>query len=110
MDWSNIAPQFRPECQTPEGRELSELIERHSDEMVRFSENDKPALEAVIPHVPLRLAARLLERDSLMQAFGHMAYLEMRDRGLNEKGPQKEWPWPEIRRTSKLATFHGASS
>jgi hypothetical protein len=105
MNIENVASQFRPECFSPEGRELSVLIETHANEMVRVSEDGRPALTAVLPHLPLRLAAALRERDSLMQAFGHMARLEMRERGFTEKDGIMNYQWPSIRITSELSLF-----
>ena len=100
---------FRSECESAEGDALRKLIEAHSDEMVRASAAGRPALEAVIPHLPLYLAAELRQRDRLMQAFGHMAWLEMQDRGLDEQGPVRTYEWPTIRGTSDLATFRQKS-
>jgi hypothetical protein len=110
MNIEQVPAHFVSECKTPEGRELCALIERHSDEMVRFSETGKPALAAVLPHVPLRLAEALKLNDRLMQAFGAMAHAEMRERGSSEKGGSASYDWPKIRSESHLTTFHRTSS
>ena len=73
--------------------------------MVAESLSGNPALEGVIPHLPLRLAEALKRRDQLMATFGHMAKLEMEERGLREQGTSKDYNWPIVRDISKLATF-----
>ncbi|MGA2637727.1 hypothetical protein [Methylocella sp.] len=93
---------FRNECFSPAGRELRSLIERHSDEMVAESLSGNPALAGVIPHLPLRLAEALKTSDPLMHAFGHMAKLEMEERGLREQGTPKDYNWPIVRTISTL--------
>jgi hypothetical protein len=40
-----------------------------------------------------------------MATFGHMAKLEMEERGLREQGTSKDHNWPIVRDISKLATF-----
>ncbi len=73
--------------------------------MIQESLSGNPALKAVIPHLPLRLAEALKTRDQLMRAFGHMAKLEMEERGLLEQGLVKHYDWPSVRVTSDLQTF-----
>jgi hypothetical protein len=106
MTTLNPAPQFESEFNTPEGQELIALISQLSDKMVEASEKGIPALEVVLPHLPLGLAATLADDDHLMTAFGHMARLEMARRGLTEKGSGKDCLWPKIRSVSHLSTFH----
>lgn len=74
--------------------------------MVAFSLQHKAALEAVIPHIPLRLAEILQTNDALMQAFGHMAKIEMEEKGLGEVGKSADFEWPVIKIQSRIATFH----
>jgi hypothetical protein len=109
MSTLNPAPQFEDAFKSQDGRELRALIIQLSDKMVEASENGIPALEVVLPLLPLRLAATLANNDHLMQAFGHMARKEMIERGLTEKGSGKDCPWPKIRSESRLATFHRAT-
>jgi hypothetical protein len=37
-----------------------------------------------------------------MHAFGHMAKLEMEERGLREQGTPKDYNWPIVRTISTL--------
>ena len=100
----DVDPMFRRECESGEGQRLRVLIETHADEMVRASDAGRPALEPLLDYLPLSLAAAL-RQDNLMRAFGHMARLEMRDRGLTEKSGPQTCRWPAIRETSDLEIF-----
>ncbi len=40
-----------------------------------------------------------------MATFGHMAKLEMEERGLREQGTTKDYDWPSVRAISTLQTF-----
>ncbi|MBZ8132913.1 hypothetical protein [Afifella sp. IM 167] len=94
-------------CTSPEGRRLALLIECNFAAMILASEKGKPALAPLLPLLDDDLEAALQADDRLMNAFGHMAALEMEVHGWDWDGKASRtvhWPYSSTH-VSDLAVF-----
>ncbi|MTH96993.1 hypothetical protein [Roseibium sp. RKSG952] len=96
---------YREQCTTSHGRALAEIIDRNEHAMIQASLLGHPALSPILPLLSKDLEKEL-ENAPLMQAFGHMAKLEMEFLGFTESGKKEtHWPFSDNRKTSTLAVF-----
>ncbi len=81
--------------------------------MIQASLLGRPALATIFSLLPDDLVRVLSENDGLMQAFGHLARLEMNFLGFEQVGSENlktYWPFEGGREKSKIAVFRRAET